>query len=94
MPMDEDLDVFFDDDDFAIAATLNGTASGNVIVDRGYLRAVGMVDTTDPVAMAQAADYAASAVDGTLAVGGTSYVIRSRQVQDDGNLVILQLEST
>ena len=94
MAMVEDLDVFFDDDDFAVTATLNGTTAGNVIVDREYLRALGMVDSTNPLALAQAADYAESAVTGTLVADGTTYVIRSVQPQDDGKLVLLQLETT
>ncbi len=92
--MTEDLAAFFDTDDFAVTATLNGNASGNVIVDRSYLRALGMVDSTDPVALAQAADYDSTDVDGTLVANGTSYVIRSAQRQDDGKLVLLQLETT
>ena len=32
------------------------------------------------------------ALNGTLAAGGVTYVIRDRQPQDDGALVLLQLE--
>lgn len=93
MAMDEDLDVFFDDDDFAVTATLNGTASGNVILDRDYLRALGMVESTNPQAMAQAAEYGTAVLDGTLVAAGGTYVIRSRQPQGDGACVLLDLEA-
>jgi len=92
MAFSEDLSVFFDDDDFALTATLNGTVSGNVIVDRDYLRAVGMVASSNPMAMAQASEYGTACLDGTLVAGGTSYAIRDRQPQDDGSVVLLELE--
>jgi hypothetical protein len=93
MAFTEDLSAFFDDDEFAVTATLNGTASGNVIVDKEYLRAVGMVASSNPVALAIASEYPAAALNGTLAAGGASYVIRDREPQDDGAIVLLQLES-
>jgi len=94
MAMTEDLSVFFDTDDFAASATLNGVASGNVIIDREYLRALGMVDSTNPLALARASQYSESDIGATLAAGGTSYLIRSVQPQDDGAIVLLQLETT
>lgn len=95
MAMTEDLGVFFNSGDFAVTATLNGAASGNVILDREYLRALGMVDSSSPLALAKAADYTeAAAVGGTLVAGGGTYVIRSVQPQDDGNIVLLALETT
>lgn len=93
MAFTEDLSVFLDDDDFAVTATLNGTASGNVIVDLDYLRAVGMVASADPVAFASAADYGTSCLDGTLIAAGGTYVIRDRQLQEDGAFALLQLET-
>lgn len=91
MALTEDLSIFLDDDDFAVTATLNGTVSGNVIVDLDYLRVLGVVASSDPVAFASAAEYGTACLDGTLVAGGT-YVIRDRQPQEDGAFVLLQLE--
>lgn len=93
MAFSEDLSVFFDDAEFALTATLNGTVSGNVIVDRDYLRALGVVPSSDPQALAIASEYGTSCIEGTLVAGGTTYVIRDRQPQDDGAVVLLQLEA-
>lgn len=93
MAFAEDMAVFFDEGDFALSATLNGTASGNVIVDKDYLRAVGMVASSNPMAMARADQYGTDCIDGTLVAGGTTWVIRDRQPQDDGAVVLLELET-
>lgn len=90
--MDEDLSIFFDEDDFAVTATLNGTAAGNVILDKDYLRALGMVPSSNPMAMARASEYGTSCIEGTLVAGSGTYVIRDRQPQDDGAVVLLELE--
>lgn len=94
MAFAEDLDVFFDaTGGFADTATLNAVASGAVIFDRAYLREMGMVSGADPVALAQAADYTSSDVGKTLVITGKgTYTIRDVQPQDDGALVLLQLE--
>lgn len=92
MPFSEDLSFFFDDDDFAGTALLNGTVSGNVIFDEEALRAFGMVSSNNPVALAIAAEYGTSVLNGTLALLSGTYVIRDRQLQDDGAVVLLQLE--
>jgi len=95
MAFTEDLSVFFDvDHGFASAATLNSAASGAVIFDRAYLREMGMVSGADPIAMAKAADYDSGDVGSTLAITGKgTYIIRDVQPQDDGALVLLQLEA-
>jgi len=92
MPFTEDLSVFFSTDDFAVSATLNAVASGNVIVDATYLLALGVVAGTNPVALAIATEYPESALGKTLLAGGVSYTVRDRQPQDDGAVVLLQLE--
>lgn len=91
MAFTEDLSVFFDTDDFAIAATYNGATTVNVIFDRSYLQTLGIVNGTDPQALAQASDIPTTAVGNTLLISGTTYTIRSREEQDDGALVLLQL---
>lgn len=88
----DDLAMMFDDGDFAVTATLNGTVSGNVILDKDYLRAVGMVASSNPMAMVRASEYGTDCIDGTLVAGGGTYVIRDHQPQDDGAVVLLELE--
>lgn len=85
--------MFFDDGDFAVTATLNGSASGNVIIDKEYMQAVGMVASTNPVAWARASDYTTAAVGATLVADGVTYIIRNHEPQDDGKVVLLQLET-
>lgn len=92
MAFDEDLDVFFDTDDFAVAATLNGAAAGAVIFDRGYLEQVGIAGT-QPVALAKASDYSAADVGKTLVIAGKgAFTIRGFEPQDDGGTVLLTLK--
>ncbi len=88
--MVEDLSVFFDDDDFALAGTVSGTEVLGIF-DREYLNSLGIVSGANPVFLIRATDTVA-AVEGTLALQGTSYVIRDRQPVDDGATVLLQLE--
>lgn len=93
MAFTEDLTVFFDTGDFAVAATLQGGTTVNVVFDRDYVEAVDRVSTTDPVCMARVADITASNVGQTLVISGTTYTIRDVQRLDDGSLVRVQLEA-
>jgi hypothetical protein len=86
----EDLSVFFDNDEFAIAATV-GSTTINVIFDGAFLASLGVAGT-NPVALAQAS-YSAAAVGATITISGTAYTIRAREQQDDGATVLLQLEA-
>lgn len=94
MAFAEDLSVFFDDEyGFADTATLDAVASGSVIYDEAYLRELGMVSGSDPIALARASQYTRSDVGKTLVINGKgTFKIRDVQSQDDGALVILQLE--
>jgi len=94
MAFTEDLSVFFDDEyGFAVTATLNAVASGNVIFDRAYLQELNMVSGANPIALAKAANYTSSDVGKTLVIAGKgTYTLRDVQPQDDGACVILQLE--
>ena len=88
----ENLDVFFNTADFAIAATLQGSSTQvNVIFDAAHLESLG-VSTTNPVALAKASDVADSDRGKTLTINSVVYTIRDRQPQDDGSTVLLQLE--
>jgi len=92
----EDLDAFLSTDEHALAATLQGGAAGGVAVifDRAYLEQFGVAGTR-PAALAKAsavsdADVAAGR---TLTIGGTAYVLKSREPVDDGAFVLLHLQA-
>jgi len=91
MPFTEDLSVFFNTEDFATAAMASWGGTVNVIFDAEYLDQLGMAGT-NPGALAMASEVPASAVNGTITINGTAYTIRDRQPQDDGAVVLLQLE--
>lgn len=96
MAFTEDLSVFFNTTyGFAVVATKADASEKNVILDNEYLLAHGMVSTSDPVALAQAADFLSSDVGNTVVISGTTYRIRDVQkVPPDGALVAVQLEAT
>lgn len=90
----EDLDAFLDEADFAVAATLQGGATGAVkaIFDAAYLEALG-VSGTGPTALVKAAAVVAADVGKTLTIGAVAYTIRNREPQDDGAFVLLRLQA-
>jgi hypothetical protein len=90
----EDLSVFFNTADFAIASTLQGGAAGGVpvIFDRPDFDALG-VASTNPVGLVRATDVAESDVGKTLTINGVAFTIRDYQPQDDGAIVRLQLSA-
>lgn len=91
MPFAEDLSVFFNTADFAVAATYNGSVAVTVIFDAAYLESLGVVGT-NPVALGKASDFAAP-VGKTLLIGTTTYTIRNKQPVGDGATAALELET-
>lgn len=93
MAFTEDLTAFFDENDFAVAATYNGTTAVSVILDREYMQPGGHIAGANPVAWGKASDFTGTAVAGkTLAANGTTWTIRNKEPQDDGSIVLLELE--
>jgi hypothetical protein len=88
----EDLTVFLNTGDFAIAATYDGSTTVNGIFDAEYADAFGVAGTS-PAFTCRAADIPAAGVGNTLVVSGVTYRIRNRMPQDDGAVVILKLEA-
>lgn len=91
----EDLSVFFNTDEFAIAATYDAAGVNTtiaVIFDNSYLQQVGLVASSEPVALAKASAVAVDPVGKTLTVSGVGYVIRNIEPVDDGAVVLLRLE--
>jgi len=88
----EDLTVFFNTAEHAVSATL-GAATIPVIFDNEHRLAHDMVSTTNPVAWAKASDVDSGDVNSTITINGTAYTIRDVQPQDDGAVVLVQLEA-
>ena len=90
----EDLTEFFDVTyGFALTATKQDATTATVIKDEAFLQAHDMVTTTNPVALAKASDFnSTDDVGDTLVISSVTYKIRDVQPQDDGALVLLQLE--
>lgn len=90
MPMTEDLSVFFDTDEFADAATLDGAAVAGIYHD-GYDEVYGMA-THDAWYRLPEADTTATTQASVLVVRGLTY--RVRVVKPDGTgLCTLLLEA-
>ena len=81
-----DLDIFFNADEFAVEAFLNGAATPiKVIFDNEYREIVlssGSVEGRVPQCLAKSSDVEAAAHGNTLKVGATTYKIIG--VQPDG----------
>lgn len=91
MALTEDLSEFLDTDDFAVAATYDGSTTVNGIYDAAYIDVNG-VGSVNPVFLCAASSVAADPTGKALVVNGTNYVIRNIEPQGDGATVILQLE--
>lgn len=93
MAFAEDLTAFVREDDFAVAATLQGVAvASGVIFDADYVEPLGnYVEGRAPVALAVASEIASVAQGQTLVIGATTYKVRG--VEPDGTgMVLLRLE--
>lgn len=86
----EDLDAFLDADDHGTAATYDSSTAVVVIFDRAYLEQLGVAGTR-PVAVGKASAFPDAAVGKTLAIGSTTYTIKTREPIDDGSFVMMQL---
>ena len=91
MAFTEDLTVFFNEDDFAVAATLNGAAVSGILED-DYVEPLGnVVEGRSPVWMCSAAAIPSVAHGQTLVVGARTFKVRG--VEPDGSgIVLLRLE--
>lgn len=99
MPMTEDLDVFFNVNEFATAALYKagGTGDGvtkNIIFDRVWLDQQGLVSGATPTALAITSEFSGAGVTDTLTINGTVYRIADLQPQDDGATTLLHLRGT
>ena len=87
MAFAEDLSVFFNEDDFAVAATLQGVAVSGIF-DEEYTEPLGnVVEGKTPIFQCRAADVPSVAHGQTLVVGGRTFKVRG--VEPDGTGVVL-----
>lgn len=84
-------DVFFNTDEFADSAILNGTTTISVIFDNGFAAAQG-VEATAPTALCISTDVASVAHNNTLEIDGTTYYVVGIQPNGDTTLLILSEE--
>ena len=93
MAYDEDLDVFLDESEHALAAVYDGASAVSVILDRAYLETLGVANA-GPAALGKASDFPEATCRGkTLVIDGTTYTIKNREPLDDGAFVLLTLDA-
>lgn len=92
MAFAEDLSAFFDATGFAVEATLTPGGPGLVIYDEnGAILEEYGVQHSGPAALCPASQWPNAASGNTLAIGATTYLVRSAPRIDDGALMLLTL---
>ncbi|MFH2073974.1 MAG: hypothetical protein ABIJ57_01315 [Pseudomonadota bacterium] len=92
-----DLGVFYDENDFAVSATLTVGAvvtTISVIFSapfRGISPATGEIETTAPEARCKTSDVSTAVHGSTLVIGGVTYNVIGKQPGEDGIETILVL---
>lgn len=82
----EDLSVFFDTDDFAVAVTLDGTSVNGIFGDESV--EVNFVQTTAQAFTYRHADKAV-AIDSTLVHGATTYKVKNMRPDGTGLMMLI-----
>ncbi len=89
----EDLNAFFNTDEHAVSATYDGTDAVKGIFNAPDLGQLGMIAGINPTFLCAAGDIDADPTGKTLVISSTTYKIRDIKPQDDGAVVILELET-
>lgn len=91
MAFTEDLTPFFNEDDFAVAATLQGVAVSGIL-DEEYVEPLGnVVEGRHPIFQCRASDVPSVAHGQSLVVGARTFKVRG--VEPDGTgIMLLRLE--
>lgn len=92
MPFTEDLTSFFDPTVFGTAATLQGGSTVNVIFDAAYLESFGVAGSNSSC-LAKASDISSANIGQTLTINSVVYTISNRKPQDDGAIVLIELQA-
>lgn len=89
-----DLAVFLNTDDHAVSATFDNLTTVSVIFDNAYFLAGDDIATTQPQAIANISDLTSveNAIDKTLVISGTTFVIRNAEPDETGVFCTLLLE--
>ena len=92
MPLTEDLDVFFDGDEFAVDCTA-GTITAKGIIDMPTeMVAGGQILSTDYTLTAKASDFGDLLYGSQINVNGVAYTVREAVKIGDGKLVEIALQ--
>lgn len=83
--MTENMAVFFNNSEFAVAAIYNGATPVNVIFDNAYTEQFGAAGT-HPFVTVDAAAFSAAARGQTLQLGATVYTIEN--IETDGTGIV------
>ena len=92
MPLTEDLDVFFNGDEFAVDCTA-GSITAKCIMDMPTeMVAGGAVLSTDYLLTAKASDFGDLVYGSQINVNGVPYTVRDASLVGDGKIVELSLQ--
>ncbi len=92
MPLTENLDVFLQTAEFAVAVTNGTTATTGILDMPSEVIAGGMVITTDYALTVKASVYPNLKYGDSLTVAGAAYTVREVRLQDDGAFAVVYLQ--
>lgn len=85
--------MFFNTDEHATAALYDGTDTINGVFNAPDLQQLGVIAGSNPTFLCAASSVDADPTGRALVVGGVDYKIRDIRPQDDGAVVLLELEA-
>jgi hypothetical protein len=88
----EDLTLFFNSADHATAALYDGTTTINGIFNEPDQPLLGVIAGSNPTFLCAASSVAADPTGKALVINAVNYIIRDIKPQDDGAVVLLELE--
>lgn len=94
MALTENLDVFLQTAEFAVAVTNGVTATTGILDMPSEVIAGNMVITTDYALTIKASVYPALKYGDALTVAGAAYTVREVRLQDDGAFAVVYLQKT
>ena len=92
MPLTEDLDVFFNGDEFAVDCTAGSITAKGIMDMPTEMVAGGAVLSTDYLLTAKASDFGDLVYGSQINVNGVPYTVRDASLVGDGKIVELSLQ--
>jgi hypothetical protein len=92
MPLTEDLDVFFNGDEFAVDCTAGSITAKGIMDMPTEMVAGGAVLSTDYLLTAKASDFGDLVYGSEINVNGVPYTVRDASLVGDGKIVELSLQ--